>query len=56
MDDAGLCKEVTMLMSLYWFKVRSMADIMPEYESSDEEKPKENPTKKDQGANLTGWN
>jgi ATP-dependent RNA helicase UAP56/SUB2 len=33
-----------------------MADIMPEYESSDEEKPKENPNKKDQGANLTGWN
>lgn len=33
-----------------------MADIMPEYESSDEEKPKENVGKKDQGANLTGWN
>lgn len=29
---------------------------MPEYESSDEEKPKENQQKKDQGANLTGWN
>jgi len=29
---------------------------MPEYESSDEEKPKENLNKKDQGANLTGWN
>ena len=29
---------------------------MPEYESSDEEKPKENQNKKDQGANLTGWN
>lgn len=33
-----------------------MAEIMPEYESSDEEKPKENLNKKDQGANLTGWN
>lgn len=33
-----------------------MADIMPEYESSDDEKPKENVPKKDQGANLTGWN
>lgn len=33
-----------------------MAEIMPEYESSDEEKPKENVSKKDQGANLTGWN
>jgi superfamily II DNA/RNA helicase len=33
-----------------------MADIMPEYESSDEEKPKEDIKKKDQGANLTGWN
>jgi hypothetical protein len=33
-----------------------MADIMPEYESSDEEKPRENLNKKDQGANLTGWN
>ena len=33
-----------------------MADIMPEYESSDDEKPKENQSKKDQGANLTGWN
>jgi len=33
-----------------------MADIMPEYESSDDEKPKEVQNKKDQGANLTGWN
>lgn len=33
-----------------------MADIMPEYESSDEEKPKDIAGKKDQGANLTGWN
>lgn len=32
-----------------------MADIVPEYESSDDEKPKE-VQKKDQGANLTGWN
>ena len=32
-----------------------MADIMPEYESSEDEKPKE-VGKKDQGANLTGWN
>jgi superfamily II DNA/RNA helicase len=33
-----------------------MTDIMPEYESSDDEKPKEVQNKKDQGANLTGWN
>ena len=32
-----------------------MNDIVPEYESSDEEKPKSNVQKKDQGANLTGW-
>ena len=33
-----------------------MAEIMPEYESSDDEKPKGEIGKKDQGANLTGWN
>jgi len=34
-----------------------MADIIPDYNSSDEdEKPKEVINKKDQGANLTGWN
>jgi ATP-dependent RNA helicase UAP56/SUB2 len=33
-----------------------MADIIPEYDSSDDEKPKEAQQKKDQGANLTGWN
>jgi superfamily II DNA/RNA helicase len=33
-----------------------MAEIMPDYESdSEEQKPKENVNKKDQGANLTGW-
>jgi len=37
-------------------KVGTMADIIPEYDSSDDEKPKENQQKKDQGANLTGWN
>jgi hypothetical protein len=34
-----------------------MDNIMPEYESSDEEKPRvANEQKKDFGANLTGWN
>lgn len=33
-----------------------MNDIVPEYESSDDEKPKQGAQKKDQGANLTGWN
>lgn len=34
-----------------------MTDIMPEYESSDDEKPKElqGHGQKEQGANLTGW-
>ena len=30
-------------------------NILPDYESSDEEKPRVN-EKKDTGANLTGWN
>jgi ATP-dependent RNA helicase UAP56/SUB2 len=49
-------ESAVLVMICISFKVRSMADIMPEYESSDEEKPKEDPKKKEQGANLTGWN
>lgn len=33
-----------------------MDNIMPEYESSDDEKPKVGEKKNDFGANLTGWN
>ena len=32
-----------------------MDNVMPDYDSSDEEKPRQN-EKKDTGANLTGWN
>ena len=32
-----------------------MDNVLPDYESSDEEKPRVN-EKKDTGANLTGWN
>ncbi len=32
-----------------------MDNVLPDYESSDDEKPRVN-EKKDTGANLTGWN
>lgn len=33
-----------------------MAEIIPDYDSEEDEKPKVGVDKKGQGANLTGWN
>jgi hypothetical protein len=33
-----------------------MDNALPDYESSDDEKPRVNNEKKDTGANLAGWN
>ena len=35
---------------------RKMAEIIPDYDSEEDEKPKGVVDKKGQGANLTGWN
>lgn len=35
--------------------MNNIDNIMPEYESSDDEKPRVNEKNKGEGANLTGW-
>lgn len=38
------------------FDLKEMDNVLPDYESSDDEKPRVNNDKRDTGANLAGWN